>query len=210
MNAPNNTVRFCRFCGAGLAGEAAYCSGCGRETVQREVAHPIPQGETRVAEEGWRYASVWRRFLSLAMDVAFAVGAYCWVCFLIGLAWGAAVGEPTESQINNLVGLAMILALVSFFLYLWIGTASGGTLSQRIMGLRVLNKETTQPPGAGRALIRVLMSVSVSILFYCLGYFWALGDKEKQTWHDKAAGTIVVAAVTPASRQAAISPAQYA
>ena len=210
-------VKHCRFCGAGLTGEAAYCSGCGRETVLRAVAHPMAQGEMRVAQEGWRYAPLWRRFLARALDVVLVLAAYYGFTFMLGAATGLVVGEVGESELDSLtttlviVGLTTVLA--GYIIYLWIGTASGGTLSQRLVGLRVLNKDTLESPGAGRALVRVLMSVLLMLLsplIWCLGYLWALWDTEKQTWHDKAAGTIVVSGVTLAPRQAAVSPAQYA
>jgi uncharacterized RDD family membrane protein YckC len=32
----------------------------------------------------------------------------------------------------------------------------------------------------------------VSAIVFLLGYLWMLWDPEKQTWHDKAAGSVVV------------------
>jgi hypothetical protein len=86
-------VKHCRFCGAGLTGEAAYCSGCGRETVLRAVAHPMAQGEMRVAQEGWRYAPLWRRFLARALDVVLVLAAYYGFTFMLGAATGLVVGD---------------------------------------------------------------------------------------------------------------------
>jgi len=193
MYDPIGKTRFCRYCGANLSGEAAYCISCGRKTGAAEAAHPLAHGGVG-ATEGWRYASFWQRFLSLAIDVASLLAACYCLSFLVGLAWGLTVGEATESQINTLAGLALALALAGYFFYAWVGTASGGTLSQRLVGLRVVGRDTLEAPGMGRALIRVLMSMTVSTLFYCLGYLWATWDKEKQAWHDKAANTIVVRA----------------
>jgi uncharacterized RDD family membrane protein YckC len=45
--------------------------------------------------------------------------------------------------------------------------------------------------GYGRALVRNLVKY-VSAVVVLLGYLWMLWDKEKQTWHDKAAGSVVV------------------
>ena len=188
-------TQFCRYCGAGLPGEAAYCINCGRETEAPGAAYPPAHGPIG-ATEGWRYASFWQRFLSLGVDVVSLLAAYYCLSFLVGLAWGLTVGTATESQINTLVSLALALTLAAYFVYAWVGTASGGTLSQRLVGLCVLDKDTQEPPGMGRAFIRVLMSMTVSTLFYCLGYLWAIWDREKQTWHDKAANTIVVRAGT--------------
>jgi hypothetical protein len=46
------------------------------------------------------------------------------------------------------------------------------------------------PIGYSRVAIRWLVSI-VSAAVTLLGYFWMLWDPEKQTWHDKAAGSIV-------------------
>jgi uncharacterized RDD family membrane protein YckC len=41
------------------------------------------------------------------------------------------------------------------------------------------------------ALVRSLLSIfSMMVIF--LGFLWAAWDREKQTWHDKIAGTVVV------------------
>ncbi len=47
------------------------------------------------------------------------------------------------------------------------------------------------PIGNGRGFIRNLVRV-LSWFVFGLGYLWMLWDREKQTWHDKAAGTVVV------------------
>lgn len=199
MYETTGTMQFCRYCGAGLPQEAAYCSSCGQETRTTTAAQPAARAQAAAQEEE-RYAPVWRRFLARAIDVVTALVAYCSLCFLLGAAWGATVGEATDSQIDALVGVALLLVLGGYLIYAWVGTTRGGTLSHQFMGLRVVAKDTLEPPSAGRALARVLMSVFGSTMFYCLGYLWAIWDKENQTWHDKAANTIVVRSL---SREAA-------
>lgn len=41
-------------------------------------------------------------------------------------------------------------------------------------------------------LLREVIGKWVSGLVFGLGYFWAIWDKDGQTWHDKIAGTVVV------------------
>jgi uncharacterized RDD family membrane protein YckC len=48
-----------------------------------------------------------------------------------------------------------------------------------------------QPIGYGRAFLRWLVSI-VSFIVLFIGYLWMLWDPEKQTWHDKAAGSVPV------------------
>ena len=63
------------------------------------------------------------------------------------------------------------------------------------MSIRVvdLRDGTGAPIGYGRALGRALMSI-VSGVVLLLGYLWMIWDSEKQTWHDKVVGSVVVPA----------------
>jgi uncharacterized RDD family membrane protein YckC len=205
MYEPTGNLQFCRYCGAGLPQEAAYCGSCGHETGTTAAAQPLLRSEAATQEEG-KYAPVWKRLLARAIDVVAALVAYYSLCFLLGAAWGATVGEATDSQIDALVGTALLMVLAAYIIYSWVGTTRGGTLSQQLVGLRVVTKDTLEPPSAGRALARVLMSVFVSTMFYCLGYLWAIWDKEKQTWHDKAANTVVVRSLPRKTATQALTP----
>ena len=48
-----------------------------------------------------------------------------------------------------------------------------------------------QPLSVGTAFVRSLMKL-ISGAVLLIGYLWMLWDPEKQTWHDKVAGTYVV------------------
>ena len=50
---------------------------------------------------------------------------------------------------------------------------------------------TAAPIGYGRAAARYYAEF-LSGIPLCLGYAWALWDPERQGWHDKLAGTVVV------------------
>jgi uncharacterized RDD family membrane protein YckC len=71
------------------------------------------------------------------------------------------------------------------------GGADGQTLGKKAAGIRVIDLATGGPIGYGRAFIR-WVGRWVSLLVFGLGYFWMLWDPEKQTWHDKMAGCVVV------------------
>jgi uncharacterized RDD family membrane protein YckC len=71
-------------------------------------------------------------------------------------------------------------------MWAWKGTTIGGI----VMRLKILRLDG-QPVDIGVALVRCLSSVfSAAALF--IGFFWAGWDRERQAWHDKIAGTIVV------------------
>jgi uncharacterized RDD family membrane protein YckC len=71
------------------------------------------------------------------------------------------------------------------------GGAKGQTLGKRTLGLRVIDLARGGPIGYGRGAIRYLGRF-VSAIPFGLGYLWMVGDREKQTWHDKMAGCVVV------------------
>jgi uncharacterized RDD family membrane protein YckC len=82
-----------------------------------------------------------------------------------------------------------ILSLV-YFTY-FEGSASGQTVGKRLLGIRVIDFSSGGPIGYGRAFVRWIARI-LSGIVCLLGYLWMLWDKEKQTWHDKLATTVVV------------------
>jgi uncharacterized RDD family membrane protein YckC len=80
------------------------------------------------------------------------------------------------------------LLYLAYFIgfYVWRGTTLGGL----VLGLKVVRLDGRKLDFAC-ALVRSLGSV-LSGLAGMLGWFWCAWDSEKQTWHDKLAGTVVV------------------
>jgi uncharacterized RDD family membrane protein YckC len=71
------------------------------------------------------------------------------------------------------------------------GSASGQTIGKKLVNIRVIDFSSGGQIGYGRAFLRWIGRLASAIV--CgLGYFWMLWDKEKQTWHDKIANTLVV------------------
>ncbi len=101
------------------------------------------------------------------------------------------VGTVLSLLLGRALGtVAQVLLGLAYYAYLE-GSPSGQTLGKRAMNIRVIDFNTGGPIGASRALIRYLGRILSSIPCL-LGYFWMLWDSEKQTWHDKIAGTVVV------------------
>ena len=86
-------------------------------------------------------------------------------------------------------GLGFLVG-IGYYAYLE-GSQSGQTIGKRAMNIRVIKMADGEPLGIGVALIRYVGRILSSIPCL-LGYFWMLWDPEKQTWHDKIAGTVVV------------------
>ena len=68
----------------------------------------------------------------------------------------------------------------------WKGTTLGGI----ICNLRMV-RTTGEPPRFIDALVRGLSAI-FSVAALGIGVFWMLSDSERQMWHDKFAGTVVV------------------
>lgn len=71
-------------------------------------------------------------------------------------------------------------------MWAWKGTTIGGI----VMGIKVVRVDG-RPVDAGVALVRAAGSI-FSALVLGLGFFWAGWNREKQSWHDKIAGTVMV------------------
>ena len=71
-------------------------------------------------------------------------------------------------------------------MWLWKGTTIGGI----VCSLKVVRVDG-RPLDFPVALVRGLASV-FSFLALCVGFFWAGWTPEKQSWHDKIAGTVIV------------------
>jgi len=88
-----------------------------------------------------------------------------------------------------------LLTWVIYHLVLW--TWKGTTLGGIVLGLRIIRLDG-QPMNFAVALVRVLGSFfSAAVLG--LGFFWAGWSRDKQSWHDKIAGTVVVKSSKSAS-----------
>jgi uncharacterized RDD family membrane protein YckC len=95
--------------------------------------------------------------------------------------------------LHKAVALAYVINLVivwGYFIALE-GGPTGQTLGMKALGIRVLDFGQGGSIGYGRAFLRQLVKIiSAAVIF--LGYLWMLWDREKQTWQDKAANSVVV------------------
>jgi len=122
------------------------------------------------------------------------LGAY----LLDGLIYGipAAIVVVIAALISDaLVILVYLLAIAGYFAYFtyFEGGPTGATPGKRVCGIRVYDFREGGQIGMGRAFIRQIMKQIDGIPIY-LGFLWMLWDSEKQTWHDKVAGSVVVPA----------------
>ena len=160
-------------------------------TVEPAEAPAAPQPEIRLASIGKRWlAIIIDGFIVAIATVLLLVagGALAPLDAAMASADQAAVSEAFSNfQSNTLTVNLLISAIYNVVLMV---SFNGQTLGKMMLRLRVVKKR------GGRitildALLRNVFGYMVSQIFL-LGYLWALFDAEKQTWHDKMAGTVVV------------------
>lgn len=139
------------------------------EDLPMPVRRPAPPA-TRPARAGW-----WPR-----------LGAWMIDGLLVGLIAGL-LGAVLH---GNLGGGLAVLVSAAYFTILEGGPGGAGA-GKRALGLRVVDQRTGAPIGYPRAFVRWLTRLVSAIAFF-IGYLWMLGDSERQCWHDKLAGDVVV------------------
>jgi uncharacterized RDD family membrane protein YckC len=155
----------------------------------------------------FQYASFGQRLLALFID-GLIVGVVSWIVSMVtslvtmtasgGLS--AAGSSATSVSTNPMMVTAAIINLaVSVFLlilgaayYIYMTGSRGQTLGKMIMKIKVVKSDGQPNIGYGTAFLRETIGRLLSSLIIDLGYLWMLWDSNKQTWHDKIAGTIVV------------------
>ena len=140
-----------------------------------EQAPPAPAGPAAGGPSGPR-AGFWRRFAAKFID---------------GIILGI-VDVVLSIIFRHSMGIYYALSLIiNWGYYTYFEGSSGQTLGKMALGIRVYDFRVGGPIGYGRAFIRQIAQILSAIPFF-LGYFWMLWDKEKQCWHDKIAGSVVV------------------
>jgi uncharacterized RDD family membrane protein YckC len=141
------------------------------------VTQPAPPpGGTPAGPSGPR-ADFWYRLGGFLID---------WVVlYVVSLVIGLLLRGNLVSQI--LISLAVGIGYSVYF----IGSRSGQTPGMRVLNIRAVDAATGGRVDYGRAFVRYLVAIVSGLVCY-LGYLWMLWDPERQTWHDKAAGTFVV------------------
>lgn len=93
------------------------------------------------------------------------------------------------SLTGKFLWLHVLALLMAYFVWCWLH--GGQTLPMKTWKLRIVNADGS----ALRPLQAVLRYLAAwpSIIFFGIGIFWAIFDKDKQFLHDRIAGSRVVA-----------------
>jgi len=125
-------------------------------------------------------AGLFARWLALVIDPMIALTLYFAGIIVFG-AFSKDFG----------LAAAIVLPLLYFGWFLSL-LRKGRTPGKSVLGLQVVDHQTGDIPGFGKMFVREIVGRFLSGLFFGIGYFWALFDKDAQAWHDKLAGTVVI------------------
>ena len=137
----------------------------------RDGAAALPSAPARLPEVlYYPKAGFWERMVAGFLDL-----------ILVGILGGILGG------IIRVPPLGFLIALTYFTgMWAWKGTTIGGI----VVGLKVVRMDE-QPVTFAVALVRALAAAFSMVVFF-LGFLWIAWDAERQAWHDKIAGTVVL------------------
>lgn len=138
------------------------------------------------------YAGFWRRFLAWLIDVIIlgVVGGVLSAIFGLG---SGSTGDGSANFSFGTGGSLLNLVLGLLYFTLMIALVNGKTVGAMALGIRVVPADGSGSVSIGKALVRAIVGYVSGIVLF-LGFLWMLWDANKQTWHDKAAGTYVIKA----------------
>ncbi len=155
----------CHSCGKDVGPDMFFCAWC---------------SEYLGAPDKGKKANLFARWVALAIDPG--IGLCLW---LLPTALLAALSRDLASLFAVLFPIGYIIWSLTLF-------RQGKTPGKLLLGLQVVDQRTGSIPGFGKMFLREIIGRILSGLFFGLGYFWALWDKNGQAWHDKLAGTVVI------------------
>ena len=90
------------------------------------------------------------------------------------------------------IGIILIVMILKSAYYTLLPSNNGQTIGQAVLGIKLV--DTQGNPPSLRQAARRRSARFLSFITLGFGYFWMLFDPNKQTLHDKLAGTYVVIA----------------
>lgn len=146
----------------------------------------------------FKLAPLSKRFIAIVID-GFIVGVFSFAALFAGgpfadlnQAMASADLEAINAAIAQFQSQALPVNLLVSGIYnvVLMTLFNGQTLGKMVFGMRVVKKNGRRISVLD-ALLRNVLGYMVSQIFL-LGYIWAFADAEKQAWHDKLTGTLVV------------------
>lgn len=134
--------------------------------------------------EGIVYAGFWRRAGATLLDWLIVSFANLVVTTVINLI------VRQETIATAVIQIISLIIGVGYYVY-FIGNR-GQTPGKMVVKIKVQKLSDGSSLGYRGAFIREVLGKFVSGVVFGLGYLWMIRDKNKQTWHDKIAKSVVV------------------
>jgi uncharacterized RDD family membrane protein YckC len=121
---------------------------------------------------------------------------------VLGLAYGMvawAFGTVTTTgpyswSAETSTGPTLLYALGAFAYYALLEGYRGQTLGKLVVGVRVVDEQTGQAPGLGKAAVRTVLRLIDGLLAYLVAFIVVLVSPRRQRLGDMAGHTLVVRA----------------
>jgi uncharacterized RDD family membrane protein YckC len=161
-----------------------YCTTCSAESGPTLFCHVcdryLPTPLTGLK------AGLVRRVVAVIVDQVLAL-----TIFILSIHWLISTSGALSGP-QLVIDLVCCFALFAYSIAFVSSLSQGATPGKWILGIRAIDKRNGEAPGLGRMLVREVIGKFVSGLFFGLGFFWAIWDRDSQAWHDKLAGTVVI------------------
>jgi uncharacterized RDD family membrane protein YckC len=132
-------------------------------------------------------ASLWLRLLAAVYDVL-PLLALWFVAAVLALALTGGALDVHRLADKALLQTLAFGVTAAYFIVSWM--RGGQTIGMKPWRLRVVRSDGT-PPDLAHAGLRFVVAL-LSLVAVGLGFWWALFDGQGRSWHDIAAGTLVV------------------
>lgn len=131
------------------------------------------------------YAGFWSRVFASVLDsIIQLLILFPLVYFIFG-------STPFVSQSFDLGSSGYLIDFVTIVLIILFWKYRSATPGKMMMGIKIVDADTLGEVPLGRLILRFFGYI-VSMLPFCLGFFWIAVDKRKQGFHDKIANTLVI------------------
>jgi uncharacterized RDD family membrane protein YckC len=163
------------------------------QTSLGSLAERVAWGKQERAKwRGLEKAGIPLRFVAVLLDLVLVLFP---LAIVVGLMTGGGSTESGSGNANVAVDVTggaawLLLALVVGY-YVVCEAATGMTLGKRIVGIRVV-AEDGRHITVGAAVVRNLLRLIDALVFYLVGFLFAVSSRRGQRLGDRAAHTIVI------------------
>ena len=150
--------------------------------------YSTPNAVLSNGEQGFEYVGFWARLLASIIDsLLVMIAVYPILISYYGTGYlfrFSLVAGPVDFFVS---WVAPAVVVILFWIY------RAATPGKMLIGAKIVDAQTGQRPNTKQLLIRYV-GYYLSTFALCLGFLWIAWDPQKQGWHDKLAGTVVVRA----------------